>query len=360
MWYAGTVIVRKSRFAIALLAAGTACDQQTPRNGTGVAPLTFVEEARFGWREMNDSTRPLTAEELRYQGGVLSNVMGLAEGADGRLYVLDRDFQKVVVFEPDGVFKAVILGGYGRGPGEFTFPRHLSSDDVQRLVVLDRGNMRLTLFAEDGVLESTDAIAFEALQALIYRDTAYLLDVPSGGRAAIRRKRIGDPAQSTKGLVLPDSRMAHFAAHGEPGALASSPEGVIYAHPSPGLWYEAQHGQWRGEELYPAVTGSVTSLGGIEQRYIRVGTRSIGVLPDGEIGLAYAHVSPPGVPASDTMMFVVIDPDGRPVGRGVLSDSVLIRHVLVSRRSKALYIAVDDPYPHVRKLRIVPGSMAVR
>jgi hypothetical protein len=66
------------------------------------ASLILTEIQRYGWDSMADSTRPLTSTERRSMAGVLADPVRVAEGADGALYVLDRDFRKIVVFNRDG------------------------------------------------------------------------------------------------------------------------------------------------------------------------------------------------------------------------------------------------------------------
>jgi hypothetical protein len=351
-------MLTRSRLATLFATTGViACVQSEASNQP--SDIAFVESERYGWAELSDSTRPMSEAERRYRGAVLSNVAGIAEAEDGTLLVLDRDFQKIVLFEANADLKGLILGGYGEGPGEFTFPRHLSIDAEGRIVVLDRGNRRVTVFDSAGTYLSSDQVGFEALQAVVAGDTTYLLDVPRDGRSALRARKAGDPSSSLESVLPADSRMSHFAEHGEPGALGGTPSGhILYAHPSPGRWYDGVTSQWRGRELYPKVEGErLLEADGFERRYISVGSRAIGVLPTGETLIVYANLARPGSGAPDTTRALLFDEQGRLSASGVLSDSSRVRHIVASSRERAVYAAYTEPYPHIRKLVIVSQSL---
>jgi hypothetical protein len=318
------------------------------------AEIHFAEVNRYGWSELADSTRSMTDVERRYAGGVLSNIAGIAESESGDLLVLDRDFQKIVVFTEDGSFKRIILGGYGEGPGEFSFPRHLALDAHGRIIVLDRGNRRVTLFDSAGTYLTTDPVGFEALQVVVSRDTAFLLDVPRDGRSAMRARRLGDHIGSAVSTLPPDSRMAHFAEHGEPGSLGVSASGyILYAHPSPGRWYDGDVAAWRGHELFPDVQGErIVEEDGFERRFISVGTRGISALPHGQTLISFTNVARPGTRLPDTTRAVIFDSEARLVAEGTLDDSLRVRHLLGSMRTNSVFAAYSEPYPHIRRFSI--------
>jgi len=67
-----------------------------------------------------DVTRSTTFGDEEGEGA-LSGVFGVAESADGHLFLSEPQFARVIEFNPDGTFSRVI-GGRGRGPGEFSVP----------------------------------------------------------------------------------------------------------------------------------------------------------------------------------------------------------------------------------------------
>ena len=71
--------------------------------------------------------------------------------ATGRVFVADRPNDRVVVFEPSGMY-AGTLGRSGEGPGEFRNPVALSMDPSGSLVVWDSGRRILSRWSSGGDL----------------------------------------------------------------------------------------------------------------------------------------------------------------------------------------------------------------
>ncbi len=74
---------------------------------------------------------------------------GLGTGPDGRIYVADTHYARVMIFEPDGR----LVGQFGRrgyGPGEFIMPTDVAVDAVGNLYVSEYGgNDRISKFDRD-------------------------------------------------------------------------------------------------------------------------------------------------------------------------------------------------------------------
>lgn len=80
--------------------------------------------------------------------GALSNVWGVAVSRDGRVFLSEPQFARVVEFNADGTFSRVV-GGRGDGPGEFRIPGGLSwRGDSLAVTDFQRG---INLFSADGV-----------------------------------------------------------------------------------------------------------------------------------------------------------------------------------------------------------------
>ena len=75
-------------------------------------------------------------------GTALSRPRDVAVAADGNLYVVDTDNDRVVVIAPDGSCLAD-FGTRGTGPGQFRSPRSIASDGAAGLWVGDAGNERV-------------------------------------------------------------------------------------------------------------------------------------------------------------------------------------------------------------------------
>jgi hypothetical protein len=97
----------------------------------------LVEELRLGAREGDPSL-------------LFGQIAGLAVGADGSIYVLDRQVPEVRVFGPDGSHRST-LGRPGEGPGELKQPDGgIAVLDDGRVLVRDPGNGRIQVFGADG------------------------------------------------------------------------------------------------------------------------------------------------------------------------------------------------------------------
>ncbi|HEX5415651.1 MAG TPA: glycosyltransferase family 39 protein, partial [Chloroflexota bacterium] len=81
--------------------------------------------------------------------GQFKSPRGVAIDADGNVYVVDADLQRVSVFGPDGQFLRA-WGGPGDGPAQFTEPVDIAVDSTGNVVVLDSTTSWLKVFTPDG------------------------------------------------------------------------------------------------------------------------------------------------------------------------------------------------------------------
>lgn len=74
---------------------------------------------------------------------------GLGVGPDGRIYVADTHYGRVMVFEPDGR-RAAEFGAFGTGPGQFKLPTDVAVGPDGRIYVGEYGgNDRISIFTRD-------------------------------------------------------------------------------------------------------------------------------------------------------------------------------------------------------------------
>ena len=322
-------------------------------------PLQVVQS--YGWEEPTDSPRPLSPLEERYGGGVLSHISGIAEGPDGALYVGDRDFQKIVVFNHDGSLRRVIVGGFGRGPGEFTMLWDLAVSDDGLIAVLDEALNRVSLFDTTGAFKGSFTILKgHPMQVMFGPGGLYVLqwvqlpDDPLVEVYSVEGERTGS-------YLTPDARELHFAHYGEPGCLSKKADGtVIYVHPSPGLWFDVRAGAARphGRELFPDVQGRTIKQGNHGVLKIEVGTRGVVAAEQDRIGVLYSRwMKPEAVtPQLPRYMLAVIDTLGN-VQESVDLTAALgdgVYRPTPSRDPAEFYIANIDPYPRVMLVRTLP------
>jgi hypothetical protein len=81
---------------------------------------------------------------------IFGEIVSLAMGPDGKIFVMDRQVPALRVYNPDGSY-ATTFGREGEGPGEYKQPDgglNILSDG--RVVLRDPGNARLQVYAPDG------------------------------------------------------------------------------------------------------------------------------------------------------------------------------------------------------------------
>lgn len=94
-------------------------------------------------------------------------------GPDGDLYVLDAGDQSVSQFSPSGERVQVFGKGQGQGPAEFVNPMDLAVDATGKLWVVDAVASRISVFAQDGTLDSTIPLAGQYLRLGIHPDRTW-------------------------------------------------------------------------------------------------------------------------------------------------------------------------------------------
>ena len=103
----------------------------------------FEEVRRYGWVDMIGDSAALAPHVRRAGGGVLGLPGGSVQGPDATVYVVDRDWRKIVAFRPDGTVEDVLLGGEGEGPGELRLPVDLAMTANDELAVGPRATCRI-------------------------------------------------------------------------------------------------------------------------------------------------------------------------------------------------------------------------
>lgn len=104
------------------------------------------------------------------------HIIDVARDEYGTLYVLDAIRSRLVVFDSAGEFLSSV-GRRGGGPGEFAHPTSLDLTTGQRLVVLDQGNARISVFQlRDGHITHIDdsRIEIEARDLCTIGDRIYV------------------------------------------------------------------------------------------------------------------------------------------------------------------------------------------
>jgi DNA-binding beta-propeller fold protein YncE len=77
--------------------------------------------------------------------GTFAQPKGIGADAEGRIYVVDANFEAVQVFDREGTL-LMTFGREGRGPGEFWLPAGLWIDAGGRIWIADSYNQRVQVF----------------------------------------------------------------------------------------------------------------------------------------------------------------------------------------------------------------------
>lgn len=338
---------------LALALAGCR-DEASPPHQVGSSGYGLVETGRFGWGELSDSTRPMTDRERLFMGAVLGNPTSIVEGAAGEVYVLDAAFQKIVVFSAEGHFLRLIVGGRGRGPGEFEFPIGLTFGPGGDLWAFDMHLQRISRFSTDGrliaILPVPSTITprmmrLAATQELLYgvrhaRDSiAMVVAFDSTGRV------VGE-------LNAPTSEDIRFGGPRLLAALGSGADGaIITAHTDVGTWSRIEgvsQGVRRGVSFFPDAVPweHVDTLYGIRTTRVAAETSHAGAFPD---GLTFLRFNEAGQGLA-SFRLALYDSAGALLA---VLDSVGFGGAFGhSPRERVIYAVDNEPFPEVVRYRI--------
>ena len=149
-------MVRSKSIGCVFILCAAACSGADAWTGTvtdsaGIALVRNGETGSWGRGDAWTVTEVLrigTAEgDADYQFGT---IVGVTEGADGRIYVLDQQAQRIKVYRPDGTFDFQFAGP-GQGPGELgpgAAPILKGPGDT--LLVPDMQQRRVNRYLEEG------------------------------------------------------------------------------------------------------------------------------------------------------------------------------------------------------------------
>lgn len=312
----------------------------------------LVAVQRFGWEDPTGPAARTTPAQRRLDGGMLTQVVDLAEGRDGALYVLDREACKVVVFEPSGAVRRIIGNGKGEGPGEFVRPGSLALSEQGELFVLDAGRSRVTVFDTSGTLKRTLVIAGSmGFQVRVTRDRLYISQYTF--RAGAPVVLVYDHAGTLIDKVYtPTEADVSFGRTGNTYRMTVMHDGkVALAHTNPGTWSSLDApGSRFGKPLVDENPVQQQDGAWTASAFLR----GFGELGTNRMLVLFDRRKPGSTPEHPkvNIFLAVLRPDGTPVE--TIDVGEVGRNLLGSRDGNSFYLTVAEPSYQVVRFRLAP------
>lgn len=326
------------------------------RDRTDGAEITLEEIGRYGWAsEQQDPSGTLPSD-----AGLLGDVRAVAVGSDESVYVLDADWNRIVVFAPDRSVSRVIPFSIGSGPGEILLARDLFITGEGKLAVLDYQKAQVLVFSPTGDFES--AIQLERTRPMLFEMSDDTVWVTTGVSPGSESPSLWALSMSGELLGSGPEPGAEDLLFGQSVALALTPDGsLVQSKILPGQWLRfngleaTEHGVALFPDLEPpevTVSGNTTYIG-----LPRATALGIGVLPDGTVVQSHAEYSfsessePIPTPESMRVFISFYREEGETLGRVPLQPGEGQAWV-ISPTSGSIYISTTEPYPAIVEYRI--------
>ena len=334
-----------------------------PVGAQGAGALRLEQVASYGWSDLADSTRPLSANDRRLQAGELGSVSGAIEGRNGEVFVLDNVNKKVAVFDKNGGYLRA-FGGAGEGPGEFRIAGRIASGPAGSIYVWDPQLKRVTHFAADGkhLSQVTLANLQNAASFTVANQRAWFVRLRIGPGAAVMGVDL------TSGMVVDSfaplsEQEVSISGFGAPGAIASTAEGhVVYAGTVSG--HLADPGRRKvttsGSNRFPGLRGYESDD---QVRRTPVSMRGFAIRPDGSYAALYStsDVAPANLRPPQRFWLELLARDGTSLGRTELPQVESVSGVSAAANGDLL-LSLTDEYPRVQRVRVsvVPKARGER
>lgn len=133
------------------------CEQQkrewkgTIEEVDGVTVVKNPKEPMYGKDVLSLEEELTIGKTKEGEEPVFTVISGIQVDSKGNIYVLDGRARRVRVFDKDGKHIRS-FGGQGQGPGEFQLANDIVLTPDETIMILDRGNYRLSFFSQEGEL----------------------------------------------------------------------------------------------------------------------------------------------------------------------------------------------------------------
>lgn len=320
-------------------------------------PLRLDPVVTYGWSDLADSTRPLSATDRRLFAGELGAASGAVEGRNGEVFILDGINKKVAVFDKDGLYLRV-FGGVGEGPGEFRRPTRIAIGADGAIHVWDPQLRRITRFHPDGKLLSQLTLPTVPTVGdfTVTGNRAWFVRLLLGPGAAVRSFDLTTGAAVDSFATLTDQEVT-ISGFGAPGSITSNAAGeVTYAGPFPVTLRTWSGGKVTsaGANRFPAARGYLSDG---QTRRTPVSMRGIVARHDGSYAAIYStsEVTTADVRVPQRFWLEILAPDGTSRGRTELVNMEVMGGIAATANGDLLLNVVGE-YPQVRRVRVAFGT----
>lgn len=149
---------------------GSSGDLTTIEERDGVTYVT--NNGSTVWANLDEAPIQFTLEQTFGTDGdpeeaMLANARTFAVDDAGVVYVLDQGNHRIVAFNPDGSVRWS-AGREGEGPGEFSYPHSMVSNNANTLYITNQRGTRIDLWSHDGTfIESVGMDAIDARGGIV-------------------------------------------------------------------------------------------------------------------------------------------------------------------------------------------------
>lgn len=275
--------------------------------------------------------------------------------SDNKLFVLDRGFKEVIVFDNDsGNWSGLSFGSYGRGPGEFILPLAMDISD-NKIFVYDYELRNVNIFNSSGELIMTNYLPISTKDIIVKGDTLFasLMSSRFHHASSFLIQREGEemlklydhiPLTATDSLFNPDGLVNWIDKH-ESGdvVIGSERPGVFYVQNSNEDFSE------KGSYLMNSIEG-LTEMGIYNTRASTIGIE----VANGRVySVIQNHhsikINPTPIEGYYLEIFSL---SGEHLDYAKLPHS-WISTFTVDPTGDYLYLAITDPFPQIMKYRIL-------
>ncbi|MTI88418.1 MAG: 6-bladed beta-propeller [Balneolaceae bacterium] len=268
------------------------------------------------------------------------------------VYILDSDYKEVFVFEEAGEYLHSIKGGYGRGPGEFLFPREVFIDENEGVYVYDYTLRRVSLFSSSGELLNTLSTNVPSKSMLVSKNDIWFSILVSKKNQVVRRSLTEDSLQY---YIQVNKRDLAFSPNGSNVRLGIGNNGqLVIASLIPGIWYKKVNDTFvqSGQDLLveeeaeftndniPVTPGVSMGIGGLFGNRIGIVWRELNVVD--------------GSAKAGSFRLEIFEETGEHIETVELP--VKWANDVFFDENNNIYFAVSDPVPSVEKYTVIELS----